>query len=70
MIMSAWRKSSYCDTGTCFEVRAEGEEVQLRDSKLGDASVVLNFNPAQWASFLADVRSNPGPQTMDEPRGA
>lgn len=51
----SWKKSSRCDTGTCVEVRALEDEIQLRDSKLGNASEILRFNPKRWATFLADI---------------
>ena len=55
----AWRKSSHCDGGACAEVAlvAVPGEVLVRDSKLGDASPILTFTPAEWAVFLGQVRA-------------
>lgn len=53
-----WRKSSRSNTsptGNCVEVRSGTEVVQVRDSKLGDASPILDASPADWRSFLAAV---------------
>ncbi len=53
-----WRKSSRSNTsptGNCVEVKSGTEVVQVRDSKLGDASPILDASPADWRSFLAAV---------------
>ena len=44
--------ASACANGSCVEVGAAGDRVLLRDSKLGDASPILEFTPEAWAEFL------------------
>lgn len=64
----AWTRSSYCDSGACLEARwttssrsIGGSEcvearytgaVQVRDSKLGEASPILTFSAPAWRAFL------------------
>lgn len=48
----AWVRSSFCSGGHCVEVAPAGGRVLLRDSKLGDASPVIEFTRAEWAAFL------------------
>jgi hypothetical protein len=50
-----WRRSSYCDTGSCVEATKSGDGVAVRDSKDPDGPV-LRFNRAEWNSFIAGVR--------------
>jgi hypothetical protein len=52
-----WRKATRsADNGACAQVRADGQGgVQLRDSKLGEASPVLDFTAAEWDAFQAGV---------------
>lgn len=65
-----WRRSSRCDNVSCVEVRRACESnqcvevhigplgVQLRDSKLGDASPILTFTEDEWREFLERVKSS------------
>lgn len=47
-----WLKSSYSNGGDmCVEARQRGT-VQVRDSKLGDASPVVEYTPAAWRAFI------------------
>ncbi|WP_163513564.1 DUF397 domain-containing protein [Fodinicola acaciae] len=60
-IQPVWRTSSYSggNGGTCVEVAANVPDVTLvRDSTLGEASPVLVFTPAQWATFLDTIKAN------------
>lgn len=53
-----WRKSSHsAANGNCVEVAELGATIGVRDSKAGAGSPVLQFPPADWAAFLADVKS-------------
>jgi len=50
-----WQKSSFSfSNGNCVEARDAGV-VQVRDSKLGEASAVLSFTPEAWRGFLARI---------------
>jgi hypothetical protein len=67
--------SSYCaaDQPSCAQVHwidargswwqrfvyGAGTVVELRDTKLGDASPVVRFTPREWRQFLAAVHSWP-----------
>ncbi|WP_078871568.1 DUF397 domain-containing protein [Streptomyces caatingaensis] len=47
-----WRKSSYSSgNGACVEVAATDGVIAVRDSK-EPSGPVLQFNRAQWASFV------------------
>lgn len=63
--IDTWRKSSASinDAGAgseCVEVGQGGVVVGVRDSKLGDASPVLEFGGVSWGRFLTGVRANRG----------
>ena len=51
-----WRTSSYSAGGNCLEARHDGT-VQVRDSKLGDASPVLTFGGSTWGRFIAGLKA-------------
>lgn len=58
MLDAQWRKSTRSGgSGSCVEVRLINGTVQVRDTKLGEASPVLPFAAGQWASMLADVQA-------------
>jgi hypothetical protein len=59
---SNWRKSTRCDSNTCFEVRSAVDEVLVRDS--ADPGRHVSFTPMAWRAFLASVRSD----EFDPPR--
>lgn len=50
-----WRKSRYCQGGSCVEARTAPGTVLVRDSAL-DGSPVLEFSPGAWAAFTAAAR--------------
>jgi hypothetical protein len=50
--VTCWRKASASDaTGQCVEVRADGDDVLVRDSKAPDGGT-LRLTRAQFAGFL------------------
>lgn len=56
-------KSSFSNgASACVEVEGAGadrvETIMVRDTKLGAASPVLSFTPAEWIAFVAGVRNN------------
>jgi Domain of unknown function (DUF397) len=50
-----WRRSSWCNGGTCVEVSAQGGKVRVRNSA-GPAGVMLEVSRDSWRQFLALVR--------------
>lgn len=50
-----FRRAARCNGGACVEV-ATADRVRVRDSRLGDASPVLNFTRAEWASFTSALK--------------
>jgi hypothetical protein len=53
-----WRKSSFSmSNGHCLEAsRLAGGRIGVRDSKATDG-LVLRFEPATWAAFVAELQS-------------
>ena len=53
---SGWRKSSRSqgNGGACVEVRYDGAEFQMRDSKLGEGSPIFDLTTE---SFMALIRA-------------
>jgi hypothetical protein len=51
-----WRRSTHCDTWSCVEVAMLNDAVAVRDSKEFDGPVLI-FTSAEWAAFVAGVRS-------------
>lgn len=54
-----WRKATKSNNnGACAQVRADGRGgVQVRDSKLGEASPILSFTAAEWEAFEDGVKA-------------
>lgn len=53
-----WRTSSFTDNGTCVEVADLPDGGRLvRDTKLGDASPVLQYTAAEWRAFVAGIKA-------------
>ena len=50
-----WRKSSRSGGNNCVEVALNLETPRIRDSKLGDASPILDVKPSAYAAFLKAV---------------
>ena len=51
----AWRRSRFCESSTCVEAAAVGDDIVVRDSKTPDGPI-LRFNRAEWDAFVAGVR--------------
>lgn len=57
MITNEWTKSTYSDpSGSCVQVREDAGNVQVRDSKDPNGSV-LTFTPAEWNAFIQGVQA-------------
>ncbi|WP_307789066.1 DUF397 domain-containing protein [Glycomyces salinus] len=55
-LSSEWRKSSRSSGGAndqCVEARALAGAVQVRDTKLGEESPILDVSPDTWRGFVA-----------------
>ncbi len=60
MLTPAWTRSTRCASGSCTLVRRTDDgTIQVADSKLGDNSPVLSFDPATWAAFIDTVKARP-----------
>lgn len=58
MLTNEWRKSSRSSGGAndaCVEARQAGRMVEVRDTKLGEASPILGASPADWHGFLSAI---------------
>ncbi len=52
MERNVWRKSSRSGNyGACVEIRDQGDNVQVRDSK-SPTGPALTFTPAEWRAFI------------------
>lgn len=56
-VEARWKKSSRSgqEGGACVEVRGHAGVVQVRDTKLGETSPILDASPADWRGFLTAV---------------
>jgi hypothetical protein len=56
-VEARWKKSSRSGStgGQCVEVRGHAGVVQVRDTKLGETSPILDASPADWRGFLTAV---------------
>jgi hypothetical protein len=55
-VEARWIKSTHSlGSGTCVEARTGDGVVQMRDSKLGDDSPILEFSPPAWQAFLDGI---------------
>lgn len=54
-----WHKATFSGGANsgCVEVGTIPGYYGVRDTKLGDASPVLAFNPVEWQAFVAGVRA-------------
>ena len=56
-LSAPWRKSSRCNHGECIEVASLGiRRVAVRDSKDNVGGPRLVFAPAEWQSFVEDIK--------------
>lgn len=55
---TAFRKSSYSGGTNCTEAALAADLVLVRDSKLGEASPILAFSPAQWQAFTSGIKGS------------
>ena len=51
--VEVWKKSTFSLDTACVEV---SDRRRVRDSKLGNASPVLEFNEEEWQAFIAGVK--------------
>ncbi len=52
-----WRKSSRCNHGECIEVASlRIQRVAVRDSKDNADGPKLVFAPAEWQSFVREIK--------------
>ncbi len=56
-VEARWKKSSRSGSegGQCVEVRGHGDVIQVRDTKLGEGSPILDASPADWRGFLTAI---------------
>jgi hypothetical protein len=51
---NVWRRSTFCETGACLEVRNMTGLVGIRDSKTG---ALMFVKPAEFAAFVAGAKA-------------
>lgn len=51
----AWRRSSFCASGSCVEVATNGAQIGIRDNKDPSAGE-LWLTPVEFRAFVAAVR--------------
>ncbi|WP_100448795.1 DUF397 domain-containing protein [Glycomyces xiaoerkulensis] len=57
MLSSEWQKSTRSAAQTdCVELRHRADVVQVRDSKLGESSPVLDLAPGDYAFMIEDLK--------------
>jgi hypothetical protein len=57
MLSREWQKSSRSQPqGNCVELRQRTNAVQIRDSKLGDASPVFDLDGETYASLIEELK--------------
>lgn len=57
MLNETWRKATRSNNnGACVEVRLDGGNVQVRDTKAQGQGYSLSFTPAEWDAFLDGAR--------------
>lgn len=58
MVSETWSKSSYSTAdGACVEVRLDGTDVLVRDTKDRDGGT-LRFTAAAWEAFINDAKDD------------
>jgi hypothetical protein len=53
--LSAWLKSSFCQTSSCVEVSRQGEFIAVRNSRHPDT--VVRYTAEEWHAFSRGVRA-------------
>jgi hypothetical protein len=54
---TAWIKASASDsTGSCVEMRRNGDAIEVRDTKQQGRGPVLSFTPAEFAAWVDGAR--------------
>jgi hypothetical protein len=54
-----WQKSTRSNGSggnNCVEVRGEGDQVLVRDTKLGEGSPVISMNKQDWLDFTSEIK--------------
>lgn len=54
--MSRWKKSSFCDSGACVEIKFDEGDVLLRSSD-DPYDTTVRFTQAEWSAFLDGVHN-------------
>lgn len=60
----SWRRSSFCDNLGCIEIRREGSQILIRDSK-DPASTPLRYTFEEWRVFIAGVMAGEFDDLLD-----
>lgn len=50
-----WRRSTYCESGSCVEVARTGDSVFMRNSSSPDGPI-LTFTHAEWTAFVRGLK--------------
>lgn len=52
---ATWRKSTFCENGSCVEIAVFEDQVAIRDSK-DEHGPMLLFTHQEWQAFLNGAR--------------
>jgi hypothetical protein len=65
--ITPWRKASASGgaSGGCFEFRRRNARIEIRDSKLGEASPILRMDRAEMLAMMDGVRKGEFDDLLD-----
>jgi hypothetical protein len=54
---TSWRRSSFCMSGECVEIRIDTDSVHVRDSKDPvSRGAILTYSRTEWDAFICGAK--------------